>query len=263
MTWNIFMVPPVVFKSCQTERAYLIADYILKQNPDIIVLDETFMESTRTIINEKLKFIFPFQSDITKSGVLKTNSGIWILSKYPINKQDFILYKKKRGSDIFAKKGAVFVELSINNRKIQIIGTHMQSLPKFSKTRATQFRQIKVELADKYFNDSIPQFIVGDLNCNYYDTLEYKEMLQSLDVYTANFTGEKYSWNGLENDLAFKFSEHTLEILDYVLLRKKQENLAAIMSSEILKPYCDTFYCDKKFNYLSDHHPVISTVEFK
>lgn len=262
-TWNVFMVPPIIFKSCQTERAYLIADYVKTINPDIIVFDETFMKSTRAIINEKLKEIYPYQSDITKRGLLKTNSGVWIFSKYPILKQDFLIYKKKKSSDIFARKGATFLELNINNKKIQIVGSHVQSLVKNASTRVKQFHQLKNETLDKYFKDSIPQFIIGDLNCDYYDTSEYKNMIDILQTLPISFVGEKYSWNGLENDLANKFSEHTLETLDYILLRKQHNNLANITSTEILKPYSDTCICDRNFHYLSDHHPVISTILLK
>lgn len=263
LTWNIFMVPPVIFKSCQIERAVLIADYIKKTNADIVVLEESFMQSTRDILYKNLKEIYPYQSDITKSGVLNLNSGVWILSKFAIEKQDFITYKKKKGSDIFAKKGATYLEVNVGQTKIQIIGTHTQSLPKYKATRATQFCQIKNELADKYFQDTIPQFIIGDLNCNYFDTAEYAQMQQLLDIQPVSFSGEPYSWNGLKNDLAFKFSEHTLETLDYILLRKKHAHKAAIISSEILHPYSDSCVCEKKFNYLSDHNPLLSRVVLK
>lgn len=39
MSWNIFMVPPFIFKSCQTERAHLQAAFIKKNDPDIVVLN--------------------------------------------------------------------------------------------------------------------------------------------------------------------------------------------------------------------------------
>ncbi|MBK6276088.1 MAG: hypothetical protein IPF58_15995 [Saprospirales bacterium] len=103
-----FMVPPMIFKSCQTERAYLIAEYIKVQNPDILVLEETFMKSTRNIINDRLKMIYPFQSSITKPGFFKTNSGVWILSKYPIERQAFITYKNKTSSDVLPKRSYIF-----------------------------------------------------------------------------------------------------------------------------------------------------------
>lgn len=263
MTWNIFMVPPIIFKSCQTERAYLIADYIRSKNPDILVLDETFMKITRSIIINKLTDVYPYQSDITKKGFFKTNSGIWILSKFPILNQDFISYKKKTSSDIFAKKGATFLELEIDHKKVQIIGTHTQSLNKNKSTRALQFQQLKSKMLNKYFNDSIPQFIVGDLNCDFYDTSEYNQMICELETLPFTFTGEKHSWNGMENDLAHQFSEHTYETLDYILLRKQHKQLAEITSTEILKPYSDSCICNKKFHYLSDHHPVISIIHLK
>ena len=263
MAWNIFMVPPMIFKSCQTERAYLIAEYIKVQNPDILVLEETFMKSTRNIINDSLKMIYPFQSSITKPGFFKTNSGVWILSKYPIERQAFITYKNKTSSDVFAKKGATFLQLDILNKKIQIIGTHTQSLNKNVFVRFKQFKQLKTKLLDVYIDDTIPQFIIGDLNSNYYDSVEYNAMIQTLETLPVSFNGEKFSWNGLENDLANKFSEHSLETLDYILLRKQHENIAEIISTEILKPTKDTCFCKYKFQNLSDHHPIISTIKLK
>lgn len=263
LTWNIFMVPPLIFKSCQTERATLITEYVQNLNPDIIVFDEAFMKSTRTIIYQKLKEIYTFQSDLTKRGFFKTNSGVWIFSKYPISKQAFLTYKKKQGSDVFAKKGATFLEININDKKIQIVGSHTQSLNKNFTTRANQFQQLKTQMLDTYFSDSIPQFIIGDLNCDFYDTTEYKNMLHILQTLPVSFVGEKHSWNGLENDLAHKFSQHTLETLDYILLRKQHQKLANIISTEILKPYSDSCYCNKNFHYLSDHHPVISNIKLK
>ena len=263
MTWNIFMVPPFVFKSCQTERSYLIADYVKNINPDIIVFNETFMSSARSILYDKLKSNYPYQSDITKSGVLKSNSGVWIFSKFPIAKQDFVAYKKKKGSDLFAIKGARFIEVNVNNKKIQLIGTHMQSMLKFKSTRVLQYHQLKNEMADKHFDYAVPQFIVGDLNCNYYDSTECNLMHQLLDVSPSPYTGEKYSWNGMQNDLAYKFFGHDLETLDYVLLRKPSGQMANITSTKILNPYSDSCVCNKNFHNLSDHHPVISTVELK
>ena len=263
MTWNIFMVPPIIFKSCQTERAYLIADYIKNENADILVLEEAFMKKTRNIIYDSLKNDYPYQSTITKRGFLKTNSGIWILSKYPIHQQQFIKYKKKKGTDIFAKKGAVLVDIQVNGKQLQIVGTHTQSLVKYKTTRALQFQQLKTMLLDKYRNDSIPQFIIGDLNCDYYDTTEYNSMITTLETLPVSFTGEKHSWNGLENDLAYKFSEHTLETLDYILLRKQHAQIATILSTTIVKPYADTCYCKQNFRNLSDHHPVIANIILK
>lgn len=263
MAWNIFMVPPMVFKSCQTDRASLIAAYVKNQNPDVLVLEETFMKSVRAIINDSLKKSYPYQSAVTKGGFLKANSGVWIFSKYPIEKQAFITYKNKTSSDIFAKKGATLIQIKVENKKIQIIGTHTQSLNKNANIRLKQFKQLKTQMLDNHFTDSVPQFIIGDLNSNFYDSAEYNNMIETLETLPVTFIGEKYSWNGLENDLAYKFSEHTLETLDYILLRKSTSNNAQIISTEILKARNETCYCKHKFWCLSDHYPIISVINLK
>jgi hypothetical protein len=78
-------------------------------------------------------------------------------------------------------------------------------------------------------------------------------------------TGEKYSWNGLENDLAFKFSERYTRNFRLCFIEKETRKIAS--SNYVIRNFKTILrylhYCDKKFNYLSDHHPVISTVELK
>ncbi len=263
MTWNIFMIPPVIFKSCQADRAVYISDYVKKMNPDIMVFNESFLKNCTAILKDKLTTTYPYQTAVTPRGALKLNSGVLVFSKFPILKQDFIRYKNKRGSDRFAKKGARYVELTVNNQRIQLVATHTQSLVKYSAARIKQFTQLKKQLLDKYYQDTIPQFVVGDLNCNYYDTSEYNVLINKLDALPVAYSGEHFSWNGMENDLAYKFSEHTQETLDYILLRNSKHTKAVIKSTEILKPSCGCSICKYKFNSFSDHYPVISTIELK
>lgn len=260
LSWNIFMVPPVIFRSCQQERAEMIGDYILSQQPDIIILEETFMKKTRATLNTRLQESYPFQSDITQKGFIKSNSGVWILSKYPIINQDFITYKEISGSDRFSKKGATFAEINIHGAPVQIIGTHTQSQEKYRSVRELQFQQLKSEMADKHFNPGIPQFYVGDMNADFYDTTAYNSMLSILDATPVHYSGEKYSWDGINNDLAYKFFEHIQQTLDYILLRRGQQTSAKITNTEILKPTKDCCFCKKAYFNLSDHHPIVSTV---
>jgi endonuclease/exonuclease/phosphatase family metal-dependent hydrolase len=263
-SWNIFMVPPVVFKSCQTERAVLIADYVLEIDPDIVVLQEAFMKETRMQIETRLSGTYPFQADLTKSGVLKANSGIWMLSKYPILQQDFIVYTSKKGSDRFSKKGATFARFDIQGKKMQLICTHTQSSSKHHAVRARQFTQLKTTLADRYFDEQIPQFIAGDLNVNYFDSVFYQQMISILKVLPADFPAARYSYDGKTNDLAATFfKSDQQQTLDYILLRKEHQSAAEIVSTDILKPTRDSCFCKKSFYDLSDHHPVISTIRLK
>ena len=60
----------------------------------------------------------------------------------------------------------------MNNQRIQ----SGYSYTKFKQNivlHALTIYTIEKQLLDKYYQDTIPQFVVGDLNCNYYDTSEY------------------------------------------------------------------------------------------
>ena len=265
MSWNTFMMPPFIYKSCQAERALLQSEFIIKQNPDIVILNETFIKSARNIFLNNLKQLYPYQSKITKNGFFKSNSGVWVFSKYPLTNQQFMKFKNRKGNDIFAKKGAVFVEATLPHSSIQLIATHTQSDYKHRYTREKQFAQIKLKLADKYLKDSVPQFIIGDLNCNYYDSLSYHNMLHLLDVLPVNFLGNKYSWDGKENDLAYTFykTANIRETLDYILLRIENAANANILSATILNTKQDSCFCNRKFFNLSDHYPILSTILLK
>ncbi len=263
LSWNIFMIPPIIFKSCQQERATFISNYINIQNPDVVVLEEAFIKSINQILVDSLKSQLPYSTKPTKRGLLKLNSGILILSKYPIENQYNFIFKKRKGSDRFAKKGAVLAQINIKNKPVQIVGVHAQSLKKYEQTRFKQFNQFKQDFLDKHQQANIPQLICGDLNVNYYDTIAYKNMLHVLNTVPCVFDGLSYSWNGIHNDLAFKFSEHTLETLDYILLNQQHRNLVTLQPITILEANSDTCFCKFRYTSFSDHYPIISTIQIK
>jgi phospholipase C len=261
ISWNIFMVPPIIFKSCQEERASLIASYIKEQQADVVIFVESFMKKVDVVLYKQLNTTYPYHSKTTKGGAMKANSGVWIFSKYPIDKEDYITYQSKKSSDRFSNKGATFVEISVNNKKVQLIASHTQSLSKYRTAREKQFQQLKINLADKYFDPNIPQIIAGDLNVNYYDTSAYRSMLKLLDVKPIEYTKFEYSWDGKNNQLANKYFEPIQETLDYILLRNNKINIASLSKIEILHPHQSTNFCRNNFSELSDHYPVSTILQ--
>lgn len=152
LSWNIFMIPPTIFKSCQCERAPLIASTVKSWDADVIIFQEAFQKKVRLMIWDLIKETYPYETGVPKSGFLKVHSGVWIVSKYPIEKQESIVYKAKKGSDGFAKKGATFIEINMNGKKFQVIGTHVQSGSKYQAIRYLQFKQLIDQLGNKYFD---------------------------------------------------------------------------------------------------------------
>jgi endonuclease/exonuclease/phosphatase family metal-dependent hydrolase len=263
LSWNIFMIPPTIFKSCQCERAAYLSDAVKEWNADVIVFQEAFQKKARNLIWEKIKDVYPYQTGVPKSGFLQTHSGVWIVSKYPIVRQESIVYKDKKGSDRFAKKGATFIEIDMKGRKIQIIGTHTQSGSEYQAIRNLQYKQMIEQLGNKYMDFTIPQFIVGDLNTDYQLYKEFRNMCMILDVNEIKHTGQPFSWNGKENNLGAKFFGIHQEILDYILVRNQHADLANIFQEVIYSPITREAVCKKGFTAMSDHYPVMAEIELK
>lgn len=263
LSWNIFMIPPTIFKSCQCERTGFIANAVKQWDADVIIFQEAFQKKARTLIYDLIKEQYPYETGVPNGGFLKVHSGVWIVSRYPILRQESIVYKEKRGSDKFAKKGATFIEIEINGQKIQVIGTHVQSGSKHQAIRDVQFKQLIMELGNKYMDFKIPQFIGGDLNTDVKITKDYEHMLVLLDAMNTKHSGQPFSWNGAENNLGAKFFGTQQETLDYILLRKQHKDLATILKHEILSPITKEAVCKRGFNAMSDHYPVMAEIELK
>src|SRR5438552_435742 len=115
LTWNLYMRPRVVFKNGQIQRAHAIVEQLKDQNYDVIVFQETFDNKARNIIWKGLKEKFPYQSGAPKKKhFYKISTGVFIISKLPLNGMDDIYFSTCGGSDCFAVKGAVLVTLTKN-----------------------------------------------------------------------------------------------------------------------------------------------------
>jgi len=262
LSWNIFMIPPTIFKSCQCERASFISEAVKNWDADVIIFQEAFQKKVRLMIWELIKDKYPYETGVPKSGFLKVHSGVWIVSKYPIEKQESIVYKSKKGSDGFAKKGATFIEVNMKGKRFQVIGTHSQSGSKYQTTRYIQYKQLVDELGNKYLDPNIPQFIGGDLNTDYQFQDLYTEMIRILDVGGVKHSGEAFSCNNIENSLGAKFFGTEQQILDYILVRKQHDNIATIKQEIIYSSITAEPVCKKGFKAMSDHNPVMAIIEW-
>lgn len=96
------------------------------------------------------------------------NSGLLILSKYPIIEAEAFCFSNKAGSDIFANKGVLYAKILIgeDNAYIHVFNTHMQSHD-HPQARAYQLEELfefvtNIVAQDK---DHIrPVIIAGDFN---------------------------------------------------------------------------------------------------
>ena len=188
------MLPHVMIKTGQYQRAKLIIESLKNEDVDVIVFQEAFDKKAREIIREGLKKYFPYESgDPTKNCFYKISSGVWVVSKVPIKVLKRIYFDNGKGADKMACKGAVLIEGNKDDFRFQIAATHLQSdLKKQDVTsiRNEQYKKINTDLLECFAQKGIPQFVVGDMNTSLEDTLIFKQMLGVLKMNQCAFVGK-------------------------------------------------------------------------
>jgi len=128
LSWNIYMLPSFLGRGTAS-RAEAIGNLLASSDYDVIVFQEAFDATSRKIISRLLQPAFLFEAGPAnqKPFSFKTNSGIWIFSKYPIRNSASIIFKTRMGIDAFSRKGALLAEIEVRGQRVQIIGTHLQN----------------------------------------------------------------------------------------------------------------------------------------
>lgn len=257
LSWNIYMLPYLSLFNGNKKRAKLIAEKLENSDYQIIVFQEAFSSVCRGIISKGLKENYPYQYGPAnkKHPIFKTNSGLWIVSKIPLEELDEIRFSISEGFDAVARKGAVIFKGKYNDADFQLITTHLQA-DGIPHIRERQITEIKEKLLNKYYAPFIPQIICGDFNIEMDDEHHYPYMLQTLDAVNGEIKGDKTTYDEVYNTLS---QERTgkRKTIDYVLIR----NARWIKNIE---RKVNTFYEINK-NYignLSDHYALEAEVNF-
>jgi endonuclease/exonuclease/phosphatase family metal-dependent hydrolase len=257
LSWNIYMLPSIVpGKEGKLERARAIVEELRKDSFDIIVFQEAFLPEARAIISEGLKDIYPNVYGPANSGgfTIRTNSGIWIISKIEMKLLNTVQFKNCALNDCFARKGAMLLEGVWNNKPFQILGTHLQA-DGFDKIREKQMDQIYMELLSEFKRDSVPQILCGDMNTESEMKAHYCAMLDCLNAEDGDISSiEKCSYDGENNPLAQSFGVNKKINYDYILVR----NNGAKMKTT--KRFVSVIKKGKRF--LSDHYGIVCELKF-
>lgn len=216
MSYNVF------FKNGKKGNSISI---IKKSNPDILFVQE-LTPNWAARIDKTIGNIYKYK--LTKS--LNGTHGIGIYSKYKIRNQQFLMNSAK-------KPFAQIVDLIIEDKKIQLINTHLASpaiavenkknfLPLFRKNYKVRKSQI-IELNNLATNGSQKydcQLLVGDLN-----TLHSEPIFKRLRFKWVNSYSGLLRWTKFN----FPYSSKIIPIitLDYIFGRGNME----FLESKVLK----------------------------
>lgn len=171
-SWNIQQL----FWHCyKRDKVSNIVKYIIRSQSDIICLQEVFEISTidALVFNHEIKNKYPFflTGSLANRFIVGENSGLLVLSKYPITFKQFTPFHKTTLPDGFASKGALFFSIGDTN----FITTHLQS-----DDYAVACLQLNKILSNKVFDSKT--FLIGDLN------LEYPHIFTNTSVNNKHIT---------------------------------------------------------------------------
>jgi endonuclease/exonuclease/phosphatase family metal-dependent hydrolase len=156
------------------ERINLLLDYILKNKPDIIFLQEVKIDIL-SFLYKKIEFIYKY----IHFSVEENNYGLVILSKNEIKNREYYKFNNSKMG-----RGILFCE--INN--IIFATTHLESVFKNEKTKIDQFNN-SIKLLSKYNN----VIFGGDMNLK-----KELDSFNFIDMYD-NSKNNKFTYDGLNN----------------------------------------------------------------
>jgi len=264
LSWNIQMLPRLLLKISRgpVRRSELIPHHIIEDEVDIIVFQEAFDPRARRILKKKLKAGYPYSAGPANSAGfrLKTNSGIWMLSRIPLKELGTVDFRDCEGSDCLARKGALLVEAEWQGVTFQILGTHLEAGGPDS-IRRNQYSEIRV-LIDEHRKDGVPQFLCGDFNTDKTDPDLYPFMLNTLDAYDSELSGNLiFTSDEKLNDMNLPPAgrEPERKVIDYILYRGNGFQPASMQ--RCVRQYRERW--DEQFQDLSDHNGVMMKVIMK
>lgn len=252
LSWNIYMLPQFIASgSGKKNRADGIARQLELSDYDIVVFQEAFHPMARKIIIERLKEKFPFHAGPANRRLisLKTNSGLLILSKYPILSLKSIRFQARAGVDALSRKGALLIEVEMEGQRIQIAGTHLQNAGD-ANLRHRQCTELYQRLLQPNARAGVPQIICGDFNIDKSRAGEsYRFVLYSLDALDQLTAETGASYDRINNDLHVEGGDRQ-ELIDYILTRENGGQILRLNSAIriIQEQWC------KAHQDLSDHY---------
>ena len=261
LSWNIYMLPPIAPVKGRVERAHAIVDTLRHAETDIIVFQEAFNHNAVKVIRDSLAVIYPYMYGPfnPRKNIFQISSGVFVISKIPLDVKGVIEYKIAKEADKVARKGAALLEGTWNGKRFQILGTHLQA-QNHPDIRKLQIHQIYDSLLSKYRIEGVPQIICGDMNTEIEIEKNYLDMLKGLDAEDGEISGiQKVTYDGTNNELAESIWKKAKTTLDYILLRRNGSK------TSVINRHVGVF---KKHNWrkgktdLSDHYAMMCEVKF-
>ncbi|TNF24355.1 MAG: hypothetical protein EP314_07860 [Bacteroidetes bacterium] len=261
LSWNMYMLPPLAKFTGKQRRAKRIGDLLRDSDFDIIVFQEAFHGAARRKIKRRMKDSYPYILGPAnrKWYSFKTNSGIWILSKIPLQPLAEIDFDYCEGIDCWSRKGALLAEGEFRGQKFQILGTHLEAGGD-RDAKVSQYRELG-ELFNQYRKEGVPQIAAGDFNTKkFQDTTYYNQLIGILGMEDGPILSEqKYSSDSYVNDIKIKRGDRKKQsVIDFVFYGAN--GVDATINRYVRMP---RWQWSKDCQDLSDHFAIEAQIKFQ
>lgn len=238
------------------ERSQLLSERL--DNFDVICLNESFhFGSTVTRDFIKLMEKKGFKYVVTTPRVplfthWVVDSGVMILSRYPIIETDHIAYKTAAHWCWFAMKSCLYARIQISKKQhINVFATHIQATAtNKDEIHLDQFKDIHYLMMKHVSTDTAPTFLMGDMNTRSSNQKPYGEMIDGIQIPNYKMTD------------TFKPTKEEGSTIDYIFLyESKDESNLKVKNYDI--QYDRQPIEGKPYDTLSDHPSIKSVFEFQ
>lgn len=255
-TWNVFL-RPAILKDNQMGRVDSIATFLDTCGADILVLQEVFHRKARKQLIKDLEDTYPHYTKVGPKTFWGIPSGVVIFSKQQIYEEHRTSFKDATGSDKFARKGAIAATFRFNQRKVHVIGTHMQAGggEKGKIIRRKQLKFIK-DLSQNLDSNAVYVF-AGDFNIRK-DSDMFQAITDSLDCATITPAGP-ITCTASFPDQKLYGTGGTPKWIDFILVRGKEGN---VKQDKVWIEEPRAKIKDEK-ERISDHNPLFTRLLFK
>ena len=219
-------------------------DGIIKQleeiNADVICIQEIFDKNIISIAKKKFSKYYIYYNDSTS--YFKINNGLMIISKTPLFKSGFEIFKDYCGEDSLSEKGFIFSLTIIKNKGYLIINTHLNADALFSTTLCCDvIRKQQLDQLYNFISNNKKENIIlcGDFNINFFKN----KNTGFLDLFNFQQKEQIITLPYLKNQF------------DYILCRFNKFGNKKPEAKQKSKP--KSFFECKKYHNLSDHNPII------
>lgn len=262
LTYNVQLLPlyaNVVDDLNQpSERAKSIPSKITGY--DVVVMEELFDHDLRENMIESMKKVYPYHTKVVGYDTHRAwTGGVMIFSKWPIVKEDQMVYEAGVNEDALAAKGAVCASINKAGKMYHVVGTHLQAGNEDDEKAARQKQTLELaKFIDKLgIPTEEPVMMAGDFNVNQFGD-QIDQLLSALHVSMIDNIGYIYSSDGSINTMKVGKGRSRIDFVFYSDLHAKPKTyynkvfILRDLGNETMWPQFD----------LSDHFPLVGYFEF-